>query len=87
MLRLEVRKYPFDIQQACDLLLQFTQGKSFADYSADPVHQHIHSEKEGKRPFASTVILSPGSFRTKDLHLSLLPKIHADSSSAAADSE
>ncbi len=37
MPRLEVRKYLFDIQQACDLLFQFTQGKSFADYSADPL--------------------------------------------------
>jgi uncharacterized protein with HEPN domain len=33
MLRLEVRKYLFDIQQACDLLFQFTEGKTFADYS------------------------------------------------------
>jgi uncharacterized protein with HEPN domain len=37
MPRLEVRKYLFDIQQAGDLLLQFTKGKSFADYSADPL--------------------------------------------------
>ena len=37
MLPLEVRKYLFDISQACDLLLQFTKGKSFADYSADPL--------------------------------------------------
>jgi uncharacterized protein with HEPN domain len=37
MPRLEVSKYLFDIQQACDLLLQFTKGKSFADYSADPL--------------------------------------------------
>lgn len=37
MPRLEVRKYLFDIQQACDLLHQFTKGKSFADYSADPL--------------------------------------------------
>jgi uncharacterized protein with HEPN domain len=37
MPRLEIGKYLFDIQQACDLLLQFTQGKSFADYAADPL--------------------------------------------------
>ena len=37
MPRLEVRKYLFDIQQACELLLEFTRGKSFADYSADPL--------------------------------------------------
>jgi len=37
MPRLEAGKYLFDIQQACDLLLQFTQGKSFADYAGDPL--------------------------------------------------
>ena len=35
MLPLEVRKYLFDIAQACDLLTQFTSGKTFADYTAD----------------------------------------------------
>jgi uncharacterized protein with HEPN domain len=35
MLPLEVRKYLFDIAQACDLLTQFTQGKNFQDYCAD----------------------------------------------------
>jgi len=35
MLPLEVRKYLFDIAQACDLLTQFTGGKTFTDYSAD----------------------------------------------------
>jgi len=37
MLPPEVRKYLFDIAQACDLLLQFTKGKSLGDYSADPL--------------------------------------------------
>jgi len=37
MLPLEVRKYLFDIGQACDLLVQFTGGKTFADYTADPL--------------------------------------------------
>ncbi len=37
MPRLEVLKYLFDIQQACDLLLRFTEGKAFADYAADPL--------------------------------------------------
>lgn len=32
---LDVRKYLFDILQACRLLEQFTGGKTFADYSAD----------------------------------------------------
>ncbi len=35
MLPLEVRKYLFDIAQACDLLTQFSSGKPFTDYSAD----------------------------------------------------
>ena len=35
MLPLEVRKYLFDIAEACDLLTQFTAGKTFTDYSAD----------------------------------------------------
>jgi len=35
MLPLEVRKYLFDIAQACDLLTQFTKEKTFRDYSAD----------------------------------------------------
>ncbi|HMD86262.1 MAG TPA: HepT-like ribonuclease domain-containing protein [Terriglobia bacterium] len=35
MLPLEVRKYLFDIAQACDLLTQFTSGKTFTNYTAD----------------------------------------------------
>lgn len=35
MLPLEVRKYLFDIQQACELLRQFTAGRSFDNYKAD----------------------------------------------------
>jgi uncharacterized protein with HEPN domain len=35
MLPLEVRKYLFDIAQACGLLTQFTYGKTFTDYSTD----------------------------------------------------
>ena len=36
MLSLKVRKYLFDIQEACRLLSQFTTGKSLDDYVADP---------------------------------------------------
>lgn len=36
-MRLEVKKYLFDIQQAADLAQLFSQGKSFADYTADPM--------------------------------------------------
>ena len=35
MLPPEVRKYLFDIGQACDLLIQFTKGKTFSDYTGD----------------------------------------------------
>jgi uncharacterized protein with HEPN domain len=33
----DVRLYLFDIAQACALLRQFTTGKTFADYAADPL--------------------------------------------------
>lgn len=31
-MRLEVQKYLFDIQEACQLLTEFTAGKTFEDY-------------------------------------------------------
>lgn len=34
---LEVRKYLFDIAQACDLLTRFTAGKTIVDYAGDPL--------------------------------------------------
>ena len=34
MLPLEVRKYLYDIRQACELLHEFTAGKTVADYAA-----------------------------------------------------
>ena len=34
---LEVRKYLFDIGQACDLLARFTAGKTIVDYAGDPL--------------------------------------------------
>jgi uncharacterized protein with HEPN domain len=37
MKRLEIQKYLFDINEACELLVQFTTGKTFSDYSADPM--------------------------------------------------
>ena len=37
MKQLDIRKYFFDINEACDLLLQFTAGKTFSDYSTDPM--------------------------------------------------
>jgi uncharacterized protein with HEPN domain len=33
----DIRTYLFDIAQACVLLRQFTAGKTFADYAADPL--------------------------------------------------
>ena len=32
---LEVRKYLFDVLQACELLLRFTSGKTFDEYAKD----------------------------------------------------
>lgn len=33
----EIRSYLFDIIQACELLQQFTQGKTLPDYKAEPM--------------------------------------------------
>lgn len=35
MLPLEVRKYLYDIRQACQRLTEFTAGKTFGDYTSD----------------------------------------------------
>ena len=35
MLPLEIRKYLYDIQQACELLNDFTAGKALTDYAAN----------------------------------------------------
>jgi len=37
MKQLDIRKYLFDIREACELLLRFTAGKTFSDYSTDPM--------------------------------------------------
>ena len=34
-MRLEVKKYLYDIQRAADLLTDFTHSKTFADYECD----------------------------------------------------
>jgi uncharacterized protein with HEPN domain len=34
---LEIQKYLFDFNEACELLVRFTTGKTFSDYSADPM--------------------------------------------------
>ena len=36
-MRLEVRKYLFDIRESAELAAQFTAGKSFEDYRSDPM--------------------------------------------------
>jgi uncharacterized protein with HEPN domain len=37
MKRREVKKYLFDIDQACDLIRQFTKGIIFSQYTANPM--------------------------------------------------
>ncbi|MDO9033633.1 MAG: hypothetical protein Q7U51_00315 [Methanoregula sp.] len=37
MLPHETKKYLFDIAEACDLIAQFTSGKTLADYKKDPL--------------------------------------------------
>lgn len=36
-MRLETRKFLYDVQQACELLGQFIEGKSLSDYLSDPL--------------------------------------------------
>ena len=36
-MQLEARKYLFDIRQACDLLAEFTAGKSLSDYVTNAI--------------------------------------------------
>ncbi|BCR04325.1 antitoxin [Desulfuromonas versatilis] len=36
-MRLEILKYLYDIDHACELLAQFTSGKGLEDYQADPM--------------------------------------------------
>jgi uncharacterized protein with HEPN domain len=36
-MQLEARKYLYDIQEAAGLVSQFTRGKEFVDYQADPM--------------------------------------------------
>ena len=36
-MRLEARKYLYDIQQATELAVQFTKAKEYADYQRDPM--------------------------------------------------
>ena len=36
-MRLEAKKYLFDIKQAADLLLRFSHGKTFSEFTADPL--------------------------------------------------
>jgi uncharacterized protein with HEPN domain len=33
----DIRKYLFDINEACELVFQFTAGKTFSNYSTDPM--------------------------------------------------
>lgn len=36
-MRLEAKKYLYDIKQAADLLVEFTAGKDFSDYEREAV--------------------------------------------------
>ena len=36
-MQLEIKKYLYDIQQAADLIAQFTVGKEFKDYQREPM--------------------------------------------------
>ncbi len=50
-MRLEVKKYLFDIKQAADLLLRFSRGKTFAEFTADPLlRSAIERQKSSASP-------------------------------------
>lgn len=36
-MRLEAKKYLYDVKQAADLLLRFSKGKTFAEFTTDPL--------------------------------------------------
>lgn len=36
-MRLEAKKFLYDVKQAADLLLHFSRGKTFADFTTDPL--------------------------------------------------
>ena len=38
-MQLEAKKYLFDIKHAADLLLRFSRGKTFTDFTVDPLLQ------------------------------------------------
>ena len=37
MHRREIRKYLYDVSEACELIARFTSGKKLADYQSDPM--------------------------------------------------
>ena len=37
MLPLEARKYLYDIREACELIMEFAEGKTLEDYTSDPM--------------------------------------------------
>jgi hypothetical protein len=45
-MRLEARKYLFDIKQAADLLAAFANAKHFADYQQDAMLPQLRREVE-----------------------------------------
>jgi uncharacterized protein with HEPN domain len=51
-MRREIRKYLFDIDQACRLLEQFTAGKDLTDYLADAMLRSA-VERPTSRPATS----------------------------------
>jgi uncharacterized protein with HEPN domain len=36
-MRVEAKKYLYDVQQAAELIVQFTSGKTFEDYQREPM--------------------------------------------------
>jgi uncharacterized protein with HEPN domain len=73
-MRLEARKYLYDIQQAAALLAQFTAGKKFADYAGDAM---LRAAVERKfeiigEALAQLVKLDPGLATRISQHRSII---------------
>ena len=79
-MRLEAKKYLFDMKQAASLLAQFTSGKDFADYDSDAMLRAAVERELGRG-------VSPVSLRAMvDAVARLLPGVLGNEASSAFES-
>jgi len=79
---LEVLKYLYDIREACELIIEFTSGKEFDDYTADAMlrsaverqfeiigealNQALHLDSDLRRTVTDTAMIV--AFRNRLIH-------------------